>query len=175
MANGRPPSNDRLTARRPPLPLRAIVHATFGALWCLGAVIFVLEHFFTRADEFGAAVHPWQPSLTELHGIVAVFATYLFGWMCADHVARAWRSATVRSSGLWMLALVAVLAVTGFAAFFLVADSARAVNGVVHEYLGLALIVPWVAHAAARFRRRRGASKKGARGGRPQSVEPSFD
>ena len=132
-----------------------IVHGTFGVLWSLGATIFVLEHFFAKPTEFGgASVHPWQPSLIEVHGVVAVFATYLFGWICADHVAKTWRSARDRSSGQWMLVIVAVLAVTGFAAFFLVDDSVRAVNSTVHEYLGLALILPWATHAMW-FRRRR--------------------
>lgn len=140
--------------RRAGFRLRALVHATFGTLWCLGAAVFVLEHFFAENGEFGLVPHPWAPGLTEIHGIVAVLATYLFGWICADHVAKTWRSAADRQSGLWILVLVAVLAATGFAAFFLVDDSARAINGAVHEYLGLALLLPWGAHAMW-FRRRR--------------------
>jgi hypothetical protein len=146
MASPRETVSGRLPRGRPASRWRVIVHATFGVLWCLGVAIFVLERFFSEADEFGTSASPWQPTLIEVHGIVAVFALYLFGWLSADHVAKTWRSAADRASGLWMLALVAALAVTGFAGFFLVDDSVRGVNGSVHAYLGLALVLPWVAH-----------------------------
>ena len=40
-----------------------------------------------------------------------------------------WRNGADRTSGLWLLSLGGALIVTGFAGFFLVADSARAWNG----------------------------------------------
>jgi hypothetical protein len=126
--------------------LRFTVHAIFTSLWLLGAAVFVLKHFFPVAGEFGPAPHPWQPSILALHGIVAVAATFLFGWICADHVALTWRLRADRASGVWLLALVSVLIVTGFAAFFLVDDSLRAMNGTLHEWLGLALMLPWIMH-----------------------------
>jgi hypothetical protein len=126
--------------------LRFTVHSVFAILWVLGAAVFVLKHFFAVAGEFGSLPHPWQPSLLVLHGILAVGATFLFGWICGDHVALTWRMRADRTSGVWLLALVSVLIVTGFAAFFLVDDSLRATNGLVHEYLGLALMIPWLSH-----------------------------
>jgi len=126
--------------------LRLTVHAAFGALWLLGAAVFVLKHFFAVATEFGPAPHPWQPTLLLMHGILAVAVTFLFGWVCADHVAFTWRMRADRVSGVWLLGLVAVLIITGFAAFFLVDDSLRSTNGTVHEWLGLVLMIPWVAH-----------------------------
>jgi hypothetical protein len=126
--------------------LRTSTHVTFVALWLLGAAVFVLKHFFASAGEFGVTPHPWQPLLLTLHGIVAVAATFLFGWICADHVALTWRMRADRASGVWLLALILVLMITGFAAFFLVSDSLRAVNGTVHEWLGLALMIPWLLH-----------------------------
>ncbi len=126
--------------------LRASSHAIFATLWLLGAAVFVLKHFFATAGEFGVTPYPWQPAVLMLHGIVAVIATFLFGWICADHVALTWRMRADRVSGVWLLALIFVLMLTGFAAFLLVDDSVRAVNGTVHEWLGLALMIPWVMH-----------------------------
>ena len=134
--------------------LRATIHSTFVALWSFGAAVVVLKHFFQTAAQFGPTVHPWQPTLLEIHGILAVPATYLFGWICADHVAPRWRYAGDRKSGLWVLGLVATLVLTGFAAFFLVGDSVRTANGTLHEILGLSLLVPWLAHATYASRRR---------------------
>jgi len=119
---------------------------TFAALWLLGAAVFVLKHFFSVQGEFGVTPHPWQPTILMLHGIAAVAATFLFGWICGDHVALTWRMRADRASGVWLLAMVFVLIATGFAAFFMVSDSLRSLNGTVHEWLGLALMIPWLLH-----------------------------
>ena len=130
--------------------LRVGIHAIFGALWIAGAAVSVLGHFFTVSGEFGVTQSPWAAEALVVHGVLAVAATFLFGWIAADHVAVMWRGGAERASGLWLLWLVAALVVTGFAGFFLVADSTRAWNGTLHEILGLALIAPWLAHLAGR-------------------------
>jgi hypothetical protein len=81
-----------------------------------------------------------------VHGIVAVLVTFLFGWIAAAHVRVMWRVGADRASGLWLLWLVATLIVTGFAGFFLVTDSVRDWNGLLHGVLGLALLAPWLVH-----------------------------
>ena len=129
-----------------PLWLRITIYASFGALWVTGAAIFTLRHFFQAAGEFGPAPHPWQPKVLVVHGIMAVIVTYLFGWISAEHAGDAWRRGVSRASGVWLLVLMGVLTVGGFAAFFLVDDSIRSVNGTIHEFLGLALVLPWIAH-----------------------------
>jgi len=132
--------------RNTPGWLRAGIHFIFGALWIAGAAVFVLKHFFPVSTELGATQNPWQANALLVHGVLAVAATFLFGGIAADHVAPMWRNGADRTSGLWLLSLGGALIVTGFAGFFLVADSARAWNGTLHEILGLALIVPWLAH-----------------------------
>jgi hypothetical protein len=132
--------------RTSPLPLRVTIHSAFAVLWLTGAVIFMLRHFFAVATDFGSAPHPWQPPLLLVHGVVAVAVTFLFGWIVAEHVSEAWRRGPERSSGLWLLVIIPLLIVTGFAAFFLVADRQRSINATIHEMLGLLLIVPAATH-----------------------------
>jgi len=147
--------------RNTPAWLRLGIHAVFGALWLAGAIAFVLKHFLTVTTEFGPAQNPWQAPMLVVHGVLAVAATFLFGWIAADHVAVMWRNGADRASGLWLLWLVAGLIVTGFAGFFLVADAARAWNATLHEILGLALIAPWLAHVGGGRRERPRASLAG--------------
>jgi len=132
--------------RNTPAWLRASIHSIFASLWIAGAAVFVLKHFFTATTEFGTTQNPWQAYVLVVHGVLAVAATFLFGWIAADHVAVMWRNGADRVSGLWLLWLVAALIVTGFAGFFLVADSVRGLNGTLHEILGLALLAPWLVH-----------------------------
>ena len=142
--------------RSSPPWLRLTIHATFSAMWLIGVAVFVLKHFFRTASEFGPAVHPWQPTLTEIHGIVAVLATFLFGWIAADHVAVTWRGAADRVSGVALIVLLALLIATGFASFFLALDSWRDSDAALHEYLGLALFLPWLVHLTWGRRRKNG-------------------
>jgi len=139
-----------------PLWLRLSVYTGFGALWVTGGIIFVLKHFLQASTEFGAVPHPWQPKALAIHGLIAVPVLYLFGWMSARHIGDAWRRGGNRSSGLALLALTALLALSGFAAYYLVDDSVRSANGWMHSLTGLALIVPGLVHWIAGGRRRRG-------------------
>ena len=132
--------------RSSPLPLRVTIHSAFAALWLTGAAIFVLRHFLAVTTDFGVAPHPWQPALLVLHGAIAVAVTFLFGWIVGEHVSETWRRGLERSSGLWILLIISLLVITGFAAFFLVQDRLRSLNGTVHEWLGLLLIVPAAVH-----------------------------
>ncbi len=121
--------------------LRLAVHATFSLMWLVGTGVFVLKHFFESKEAFGP--HPWQPPLTELHGILAVVATFLCGWVVADHVAQSQRP---RTSGAILVASLVWLVVTGFALFFLVSDEWRGFDSTLHEFVGIAFLVPWLAY-----------------------------
>jgi hypothetical protein len=126
--------------------MRLGIHLAFALLWLAGAAVFALKHFFQTSTEFGPAPNSSAPQLLVVHGIVAVLVTFLFGWIAADHVRVMWRVGADRASGLWLLWLVAILIATGFAGFFLVNDSVRDWNGLLHGVLGLALIAPWLVH-----------------------------
>jgi hypothetical protein len=132
--------------RSSPLPLRVTIHSAFAVLWLTGAAIFVLRHFFAVSTDFGVTPHPWQPPLLILHGVIGIAVTFLFGWIVGEHVSEAWRRGLERSSGVWILVIMPLLIVTGFAAFYLVADRLRSANATIHELLGLLLIIPAVPH-----------------------------
>ena len=137
--------------------LRVAIYGGCAALWLTGGVIFALKHYFQAATEFGPVPHPWQPKLLALHGLIAVPVLYVFGWISARHVGEAWRRGGNRTSGLSLLALITVLAFTGFAGYYLIEDTTRAANGWIHSLVGLALIAPGLSHwfAGARLRRQR--------------------
>ncbi len=120
---------------------RIALHATFGLVWLVGAGVFLLKHFFEAPDAFGP--HPWQPPLTQLHGMLAVLATFLFGWIAADYRAQ---PRPYHVSGLVLIVTLTWLVATGFAQFFLVADQWRGLDASLHELVGLAWLVPWLAY-----------------------------
>jgi hypothetical protein len=154
-----------------PLPpwLRWSLYLSSSALWLTGAAVFLLRHFYPVITEFGPASHPWQPKLLVIHGIIAVLVLYLFGWISARHVGEGWRHGRNRWSGLPLITLMAILALTGFAAYYLTNESTRSANGSIHELLGLALIVPALFHWIIGRRIRRADAKQNAQGATPSS------
>jgi len=132
-------------ARMPPA-LRATTYMVFTALWLSGCVWLVLHLFFAVQGEFGIVQHPWEPPLLLVHGIIAVIGLYVLGWLSARHIAEVWEQSRRRLSGISLLTLSFVLSASGFALFFLTGDAARAVSTVVHEILGVAVVVFAIEH-----------------------------
>jgi len=86
--------------------------------------------------------------LKRVHGVLAVIATFLFGWIAGSHVGFNWNRGAQRVSGVALIVLLAVLALTGLGSYYLTSDAARAVNSVLHEGAGLLAIVPALVHWA---------------------------
>src|SRR5262245_45627271 len=99
--------------------LRRLVYAVFGALWLTGGVWLVLHFYFQRETEFGVEPHPWQPTLLMVHGLLALGAVFLFGWVAASHVDSYWSRKLNRITGILLITVVSVLALTGIANYYL--------------------------------------------------------
>ena len=98
---------------------RAAIYAVLGVLWVSGCLWLMLDEFFASPGQFGTAQHPWQPPILLVHGVVALFAMYLLGWVSARHVLRWWPGRLRRWSGGTLAACLTLLVVSGFALFFL--------------------------------------------------------
>jgi len=129
--------------------------ATFAVLWISGCAWLVLEFFFRTTGEFGTVPHPWQPGLLVAHGIAALLVLFIVGWLVGTHVEARWRIGMKRASGVVLLALTGLLAVSGFAAFYVTADALRASTATIHEVLGVLALLPVLIHWFGARRARR--------------------
>ena len=129
-----------------PLALRWTLNAVSVGLWVSGCVWLVLHLWFQTPTEFGAGPHDWEPPLLLIHGLLAVPALYLFGWISARHALDGWRMARRRPSGALVFVTLAVLVLSGFALYFLSGDGVRAFAAVVHEAIGVAAIAAALLH-----------------------------
>jgi hypothetical protein len=136
-----------------PTWLRSVLYGSLGLLWLSGLAWLALHLFFARETGFGLAPHPWQPGILLVHGVLAVVATFLFGWISGSHVGFNWNRGAQRVSGVLLIALLVVLALTGLGNYYLTSDSARSINSIVHEAAGLLAIVPALVHWAVARRR----------------------
>jgi uncharacterized membrane protein len=128
--------------------LRRSLYSSLGLLWLSGLAWLILHLFFARESQFGVAPHPWQPKILLIHGVLAVAATFLFGWIAGSHVGANWRRGVQRISGVTLIALLVILALTGVGSYYLTWDAARSVNSLLHESAGVLAIVPALVHWA---------------------------
>jgi hypothetical protein len=117
------------------------VYAVGLVLWASGILWLILDEFFARTEQFGRTPHPLESPLLLVHGVVAVASAYLLGWVSARHVWRWWTAGQRRLSGATFATLVALLALTGFALFFISSDQWQRLAKLSHEVLGTLIVV----------------------------------
>jgi hypothetical protein len=139
--------------------LRRALDSIFAVLWISGCAWLVLQLFFRVDNEFGATPHPWQPSLLLIHGVAALFALFVIGWVAGTHVEARWRVKLNRGSGIALLSLAALLGVSGFASFYLTGESMRAGTATIHEVLGVLVVIPALVHWFGQRRIKRAAAR----------------
>ena len=126
--------------------LRASLYSVFGLLWLTGALWLVLHWFFQVPTQFGASPHPLQPGVLIAHGLLGVVALFFLGWMSGTHVVSGWKRGGKRGSGTSLTAALAVLALTGFATYYLTSEPSMSADALAHEVVGLAAVLPTLLH-----------------------------
>jgi hypothetical protein len=125
--------------------LRAAVLTAGALLWLSGVVWLVLHYAFAQSSPFGPLPNPREPALMRVHGVLAVGAVFLLGWITAAHVKERWQSARKRLSGLTVAASAAVLAVSGYALYY-TTGSPHTAAALLHEGLGVLSLLAGLAH-----------------------------
>jgi hypothetical protein len=126
--------------------MRYTVYGIIVGLWLSGALWWLLQHYFRSAGEFGQQPHRWQPALLMWHGILGLACVWLLGWITRGHAWRGWFQVRRRISGGGLWVASTLLVVSGFALYYLTGEAVRTGTAVLHEALGLALIIPAVVH-----------------------------
>jgi hypothetical protein len=126
------------SAQSIPMMQRYAIYTVFIALWATGCIWLILDLAFSAPGEFGPVPHPAQPALLLAHGVIALGALYLLGWVAARHAAVQWRLGKRRVSGGVFTGLMTVLTLSGCALFFISEDKVQHLAAVTHEVLGVA-------------------------------------
>ena len=127
---------------------RAWLFGTFATAFVTGLAWWGLHRWFQVNGEFGPAPHPAEHWLIRLHGAAAMLTLILLGSLLTQHMRRAWLARRNRRSGTLLLALNALLALTGYALYYSGGESLRAFASNAHLVLGLALPALLILHIA---------------------------
>jgi len=140
-----PRESVRLTAGR-----RIAVYGVGAGLWLTGVLWLVYHYFLQRQGAFGPGPHPLEFWWRASHGLFGFAALWTLGLLWGAHVVRAWRTRLHRVSGGLLLAVLGVLAVTGYLLYYVGDDSALSAIAIVHWGIGLALPLAFAAHRISR-------------------------
>lgn len=125
---------------------------TYGALlvvFLTGLILFLLMEYGQVEGDFGPRPHPWQGSVLAWHGGAAMLWLIALGTL-AEHVRAGWKAGQARLSGSLQLLAHGVLALTGFALYYVGDETWQARSRTLHLWIGLAVPALLVAHLWAR-------------------------
>jgi hypothetical protein len=131
-------------------------YAILAALYFTGVAWLVLR-YGVRDDGLESAWSVARAWLLRAHGAAAMLTLVAIGSLLAIHVPSGWRMRTNLRSGIGMLAVMAVLALTGWLLYYAAGESLRAWSSWVHIAIGAAAPLALLWHLA--YRRRADAAK----------------
>lgn len=126
-----------------------------GLLWLSGVAWLLVHHFGTVQGEFGPEVNPLEPWALRVHGAAMPVLMLGLGSLLVVHVVRGWTHRTQRWTGLALLVLLGLLAVSGYCLYYVAADGLRGPIGIMHWVIGIAVLPLFLWHRLRSRRRRR--------------------
>lgn len=116
---------------------RRILYAVSLVLLCSGAG-WAWVHRLDAAGQTGAVWRDFKPLLMKTHGFAAMGFVLLLGTLLPGHVRRAWHARKNRNNGMFFLAAVGLLTLSGYLLYYLGDESWRNATSFFHLWLGLA-------------------------------------
>src|SRR5579862_1211363 len=97
---------------------RYLVYVAGIGLWFSGVLWLLFHAFLMRVSAFGPMPHPLEPWWLTVHGAFAFLTLWSFGLIWGVHVAGNWSAGKRRRSGLFLIAILGVLILTGFMLYY---------------------------------------------------------
>lgn len=133
-----------------------------GTLLAVTGVAWLIDHYLLRTPGMPTlGPHPSEAWWMRLHGAAVIGFLVAFGALLPGHIVQNWRQRANRYSGLTMVIVVSLLALSGYGLYYLVDDQQRTVTSALHWVTGLVACAALLLHVvlgkrlAARARARR--------------------
>jgi hypothetical protein len=122
---------------------RRFFYLTFGILWFSGALWLVAEWF--KDPELGPTRTPLQSQSMKIHGAAMLVYLAMLGTLWT-HIQRGFALQANRLSGSAVVAVNAVLSVSGWILYYLGDDRVRDWSSLAHWIIGLAVLPLLIGH-----------------------------
>ena len=129
-------------------PFKTILWFTLVLLYGTGVLVYVLATWFQSDRGMGPEPSPWQLTSLQVHSITGLLFLIFFGYLWATHILPGWRRRRLRGTGALMTGVCIVLMLTVPILFYSTHEEFKNLTGLVHTYLGLASILPFLLHLA---------------------------
>ena len=146
LSHSRPHSRPRVPLHIMSPALRSNTLTVCALLWLSGCAWMVLHYFYPVRSAFGLGPNAWEPLVIRVHGIVAIGTVFLLGWISSRHISIAWNGQRNRISGIALSSACVLLALSGYALYYLADDQLRTTSAVIHQVLGVAAILSALTH-----------------------------
>lgn len=106
-----------------------------AALTAITGIAFAyMKYALTSDDPFSVVNHPMQPHALSTHVVVAPLLVFTLGWIFGDHIWPKYlqRNAPYRRSGLWSMAMIAPMTLSGYLIQVTTTESVRQAMTIVH-------------------------------------------
>ncbi|MFP3941434.1 MAG: hypothetical protein ACLF0P_14135 [Thermoanaerobaculia bacterium] len=132
------------------------VHASTLLVGGTGLVYAVMRYFLRPSDPYAVVNHPLQPTFQHLHVLTAPLLVFAAGLIWREHVWKHFRNGvrSGRPSGLWLLATIAPMVVSGYLIQTTVTDGWRTAWIAVHLATSALWLSAYSGHALAVARKR---------------------
>jgi hypothetical protein len=125
-----------------------------SAALLLSGLGWLCSHFLLRGSSpFGAIANPAEAWWMRLHGAAVIVFLIAFGALLPGHVVQNWGTRLHRGTGGSNVALIVLLALSGYGLYYVVSDQAHTWISVLHWSIGLLWLAALVVHVVLGKRR----------------------
>jgi len=113
-----------------------------------GIVFAVMKYAMKSDDPFAVVNHPLQPFMLSAHVVIAPFLVFGFGWIFANHIWPGFTSgiARKRKSGLWSMAAIVPMVLSGYLLQVSTADATRQAMAIAHWISSALFVLAYAIH-----------------------------
>ncbi|HEY8711628.1 MAG TPA: hypothetical protein VIM68_02085 [Thermoanaerobaculia bacterium] len=117
-----------------------------------GIVFAAMKYLMKPAGDFSVINHPLQPYMLSAHVVIAPFLVFGFGWLFGNHIWPKFRygEARKRASGLWSMAAIVPMTLSGYLLQISTEDATRTAMAVGHWITSGLFVIAYVGHWISR-------------------------
>jgi hypothetical protein len=117
-----------------------------------GTVFAVMKYAMKSDDPYSVINHPMQPWMLAAHVVVAPLLVFGFGWIFENHIWAGFVSgiARKRKSGLWLMAGIVPMVLSGYLLQVSTADFTRQAMAAAHWISSAVFVIAYVIHLVTR-------------------------